>query len=61
MHAVERDRDLTTLQDVLDVAFLRGLLDGALHQGFGPTQEPLAVLKTLAAWIQAPVNNVNGH
>ena len=60
VHAVERDSDFAALQDILDVPVLRGLLDGALNQGLGPTQEPLPVLKTLAARIQPPVNDVHG-
>ena len=61
VHPVERDADLAAFQDILDVAVLRGLLDRALNQRLGPTQEALAVLKTLAARIQAPIDDVHSH
>ena len=61
IHAVERDRDLAALKDVLDVAVLRGLLDRTLNQRLGTTQEPLAVLETFAARVQAPVDDIKGH
>ena len=58
---VERDADLAAFQDILDVAVLRRFLDGALNQRLGPTQEALAVLKALAARIQAPIDDVHSH
>src|SRR3984893_13925982 len=61
VHAVERNRDFAAFQDILDVPVLRRLLDRTLNQRFGTTQEPLTVLETLAAWIQAPIDDVNGH
>src|SRR5712664_3136966 len=44
IHPVEWDADLAALQDIPNVAVLRGLLDGALNQRLGTTQEALAVL-----------------
>ena len=44
VHPVERDADLAAFQDILDIAVLRGLLDGALNQRLGTAQETLAVL-----------------
>ena len=61
IHAIERNADLAALQDILDVAVLRGFLDGALNQRLGPAQKPLAVLKALAARIQTPIDDVHGH
>ena len=61
VHALDRDADLAAFQDILDVPVLRRLLHRALHQRLGPAQEALAVLQTLAARIQAPIDDVNGH
>ena len=59
VHAIERHADLAAFQDILDVPVLRRFLDRTLNQRLGPTQEALAVLETLAARIQAPVDDVN--
>ena len=60
IHAVEGDADFAPLEDILDVALLRRLLDGALHQCLGATQKALTVLETLAARIEAPIDDVHG-
>src|SRR6266571_678700 len=61
IHPVEWDADLAAFQDIPDVAVLRGLLDGALNQRLGTTQEALAVFKAFAARIQAPIDDVHSH
>ena len=61
IHAVQGYADLAAFQDILDVPVLRRFLDRLLHQRLGPAQEPLAVLQTLAARIQPPVDDVNGN
>ena len=61
VHAVDRDADLAAFQDILDVPVLRRLLHRPLNQRLCTTQKALAVLQTLAARIQAPVDDVNGH
>ena len=53
--------DLATFQHVLDVAILRRFVDRALDQRLGATQKPLTVLKTFAARIQAPIDDVHGR
>ena len=58
---VERNADLPALHDVADVAALRGLLDGTLHQRLGTAQEALPVLETLAPRVQTPVDDVHGR
>src|SRR5262249_58149322 len=60
IHSVERDGDLAALHDVLDVAPLRRVLDGALHHRLGSTQKPLTILETLAARVETAVNDVHG-
>src|SRR5258707_207379 len=61
IHPVEWDADLAAFQDIPDVAVLRGLLDGALNQRLGTTQEALAVLQAFTTRIQAPINDVHCH
>ena len=61
IHAVERNADLSALQHILDVAVLRRFLDRTSNKRFGTTQEPLTILKTLAARIEPPVNDVHDH
>src|SRR6185437_9251665 len=61
VHPIERDADLAALQDVLDVAVLRHLLDRVLNQRLCAAQEPLPVLEAFASRVQAPVDDVHGH
>src|SRR6185312_8024018 len=61
VHAVDRDADLAAFEDILDVPFLRRFLHRPLNQRFCTTQKALAIFQTLAAWIQAAVDDVNGH
>ncbi len=61
IHAVERNADLAAFQNVLDVAILRGFLDGASNQRLGAAQKTLAVFETLATRIQTPINDVHGR
>ena len=61
IHAVEGDGNLAAFQHILDVAILRRLLDRALDQRLGPSQEALAVLQALAARIKAPIDDVHYH
>src|ERR1700726_797424 len=61
VHSIEGNADLAALQDILDVAVLGGLLDGALNQRLGTAQKTMAVLQALAAWIQSPIDDMHGH
>jgi hypothetical protein len=61
IHSIEGDADFAALQDVLDVAILRGFLDGTLNQRLGATQKTLAVLQAFAARIQPPIYDVHSH
>ena len=61
VHPLDRNTHLSAFQDVLDVPVLRRFLHRALHQRLGPAKEALAVLQTLAARIQAPIDDMNGH
>ena len=57
--AVDRDRHLATLVEVLDRPVLRGIPHGLAHQRLGPAQETLAVGVALAARIEPSVDDVH--
>src|SRR6202140_5037132 len=61
IHPIKGYADLAAFQDILDIAVLRGLLDGALNERLGTAQEALAVFKAFAARIQAPIDDVHSH
>jgi hypothetical protein len=60
VHPVKRDADFSAFQDTADIAALRTLTDGALHQCPSTPEEPLPILEALAARVQAPVDDVHG-
>src|SRR5204862_1867409 len=59
IHAVERDANLTSLQDIGNIAATRGIAHRLLHKRLGASQEPLTVLEALAARVQTPIDDVH--
>src|SRR5215470_903694 len=58
-HAVKRNADFAALEHVGNVAALRRIPHSLLHKCLGASQEPLAILEALTAWVEAPINNVH--
>ena len=58
-HAIEGNADFAAIHHVTDIAALERLLHRLLHDILGPPQKPLTILESLAAWVQAAVDNVH--
>ena len=58
---VERNGYFAALQDILDVAVLRHVLDRVLNLRLGAAQEPLSIFQALVARVQTSINDVHGH
>src|SRR5215213_5182586 len=59
--AVDRDRHLAALVDVLDPALLRALTNRLPNYSFRPAQKPLPVREAPPPRVQAPVDDVHGR